>query len=696
MAKYHIAQFVEQLVPQMAKGVNFNENFQLAQTHFERQLELAVRLGESRAECAALTNLANMYMRTMDEETGTEYLERALVIAQQNNYLEMQAQILSNLGVTLGGRFIGDRLPKPGEETAAETGFCGRQPLRQTQCYEQAVELLNKIWTELPSDEARLAETNRFSVDSAHRNLIFSLVWTHAHTRTRAHTCMRAHTCTQMHRLRPQEALVQAEHKRSRALHELLLRQRVGTQTLDPTFSKMAMGMLDEQEPESLHRHVVPLDFEALRSFAQRQRVALLVYSKVRERPDEGTTLGAWVLGSNGQLASEQLQILPCEGGPLSHLVELARRSIGAGERHMSRATAECSVDEGRLRQELQALTSGCDTLPAGSHVRLQSLKARPDLNGSRGMVAGGTTSVDRVRVVVGSQSFLLKPENLKLLSNESIFRRCHRLLIEPFSAALQDEPHLLVLPDLDLYALPFAALIDEHGTRLIEQHSISIAPSVGTVLELERRAQNIVKTGSTVNAVVVGDPSFHGRLPQLTGARKEARAVFDILDDITSKTGGNAAVLLGDKANKAAVIQELSMADYAHFATHGEPDGIYLSSAQGDDGKLTMAEVQALELSRSKMVVLSACDSFKGELNCDGVIGIARSFLAAGSSTLLASLWKVSDDATQVLMARFYERLFGIADGNVALALQGAMVSMLAEYDVGQWAAFTIYGLAK
>jgi hypothetical protein len=55
-----------------------------------------------------------------------------------------------------------------------------------------------------------------------------------------------------------------------------------------------------------------------------------------------------------------------------------------------------------------------------------------------------------------------------------------------------------------------------------------------------------------------------------------------------------------------------------------------------------------------------------------------------------------VDDEATDVLMRRFYERLLGKSQGDVATALQGAMVSMLRDsYDVGQWAAFTVYGLA-
>ena len=67
------------------------------------------------------------------------------------------------------------------------------------------------------------------------------------------------------------------------------------------------------------------------------------------------------------------------------------------------------------------------------------------------------------------------------------------------------------------------------------------------------------------------------------------------------------------------------------------------------------LREIEQLEL-RARLVVLSQCDSFKGDLRSDGVVGLTRAFVAAGAHTLVASLWKVHDEATLKLMARFYE----------------------------------------
>jgi CHAT domain-containing protein len=142
------------------------------------------------------------------------------------------------------------------------------------------------------------------------------------------------------------------------------------------------------------------------------------------------------------------------------------------------------------------------------------------------------------------------------------------------------------------------------------------------------------------------------------------------------------------------------------HFATHGflnnsqpELSGLVLSlvDAQGAPrlGFLSAGEVFNLKLS-AEMVVLSGCRTALGrQMKGEGVVGLARAFMYAGTSRVLASLWNVDDAATAELMSRLYQGV--LADGlPPARALQRAQWAMARERRWRQpyyWAGFQLQG---
>ena len=269
--------------------------------------------------------------------------------------------------------------------------------------------------------------------------------------------------------------------------------------------------------------------------------------------------------------------------------------------------------------------------------------------------------------------------------------RRCHEMLVEPINDLLAGESRLALVPSGDLFAFPFAALRDVNGKHLIEHHVIHVAPSIGTIIELEQRGE-VVTPNDHVTALIIGDPAFnHADLPQLHNTHTESKEICQMFS--SSAPYVNVTILQGDKATKQNIKAGIHVEShsYIHLATHGDSDGLYFAPTSAECSsdsstckacKIGMDEVQPLDLRQTKLVVLSGCDTLKRVCHkgtqisrgiSDGVVGITRAFVAAGVPTVLASLWKVDDMATRALMIRFYRLLLGETAGDPAVALQHA-----------------------
>lgn len=160
-------------------------------------------------------------------------------------------------------------------------------------------------------------------------------------------------------------------------------------------------------------------------------------------------------------------------------------------------------------------------------------------------------------------------------------------------------------------------------------------------------------------------------------------------------------------QANKpTATSAELSKYRIVHFATHGFVDtenpefsGVVMSlvDEQGkqQNGFLRLNDIFNLNLP-AELIVLSACDTGKGELiQGEGIVGLTRGFMYAGASRVVTSLWQVSDAGTAELMSQFYEQM--LKEGKrPAEALRATQLQM---WNSGEfknpyyWAAFTLQG---
>ncbi len=291
------------------------------------------------------------------------------------------------------------------------------------------------------------------------------------------------------------------------------------------------------------------------------------------------------------------------------------------------------------------------------------------------------------------SSSKQLPPAEL----NQSL-KELYNVLIEPIAHQLPKDPNerVIFIPQGELLMVPFVALQDPQGKYLIENHTISTAPSIQS-LSFTRSLVRKYHFGYQHRprpALVVGNPIMpivdNQQLAPLPGAEQEAIDVAKFL-----KT----TPLLGAQATKSAILEQMPKARIIHFATHGLldtidqeiPGAIALAPEGKDTGILTAAELLDLKIT-PELVVLSACDTGRGTITGDGVMGLSRSLMASGVPSVIASLWAVSDNSTSVLMTHFYRNFQ--TNPNKAQALRQAMLSTMKAYpNPRYWAAFTLIG---
>ncbi len=316
---------------------------------------------------------------------------------------------------------------------------------------------------------------------------------------------------------------------------------------------------------------------------------------------------------------------------------------------------------------------------------------------------------------------------------------RLSKLLLSPAASEIATR-RLIIVPDGMLQYLSFGALpspapggtSEERAGRaprpLIADHEIVILPSASTLQVLRRQAAG--RKPGTKSVAVFADPMFEapvgrrpiqrtpGRIPadsptadggprdgtrlaRLLSTRQEAEAIMAVVPADT------ALLATGFSATRdRAMSPELKDYRIVHFATHGFADDTnpkmswIAFSTVNEAGKprsgfLRLFDIYNLNLS-ADLVVLSACSTALGKnIRGEGLVGLVRGFMYAGTARVVASLWRVDDQSTAELMKRFYQ---GMLKENLspAAALRAAQVAMSrherwsAPY---YWAGFVLQG---
>jgi CHAT domain-containing protein len=260
--------------------------------------------------------------------------------------------------------------------------------------------------------------------------------------------------------------------------------------------------------------------------------------------------------------------------------------------------------------------------------------------------------------------------------------------LLPPVLDRLRGEiEHLIVVPAGYLAYLPFEVL-PVPGGHLVDRYAVSYLPSASTLLFLERTQ---AAPGASLFVGALGNARAEG-WPPLPGTLVESEAILSLFPD--------AGRAIGEALTRDRTLDALRRYDRVHLATHGMLNeqaplfsALLMGAAAGGPTRLSLYEIADVPL-KAKLVVLSACQTGVGKLmRGDEVTGLTRTFLQAGASAVVSSLWQVADDSTAALMHSFY---VGLRDGlSPSRALRRAALETRKRFNHPYyWAPFVLTGI--
>lgn len=314
-------------------------------------------------------------------------------------------------------------------------------------------------------------------------------------------------------------------------------------------------------------------------------------------------------------------------------------------------------------------------------------------------------------------------------LTYRSIAKKLYTKLWVPLQPLIRDHDFVVVAPDAELHHVAFAALFNEQDEFLIENHMFHQVANNDEFGNLQLTPGDFSQSRGVL---ALGDPDFNlstdemvelSSVPAERGARSMLEAVHDTAwtplpasrvecEQIAEmlESGEPVQLLLSEKATEDMFRRIAPRQRVLYLATHGfttfDPaleipldsnaahirivlkrnplltSGLVLAGANhlsatptSDDGILTADEISHLDLRKTELAVISACESGTGRIvPGEGAIAVRRGFEKAGVATIVSSLWKIDDASTLALMSRFAEH----GDLQIPVALRQAMLEEL------------------
>lgn len=318
------------------------------------------------------------------------------------------------------------------------------------------------------------------------------------------------------------------------------------------------------------------------------------------------------------------------------------------------------------------------------------------------------------------------KESDLKAAVDVGDMDAIYHLIWEPVAEILGPNVHeVFVVPTRLLYQISFNGLKDRHGVYLVDKHLVRNMLSARSLVRLtdqkqeEHSVKSIVLFGGAdydlsltdyLNLHSTDDELKRGQgFHYLPGSRTEVHTIGNMLSDSRWKV----TVLTDTEATEARLKSYSGISpNVLHISTHGfyfadSPllrtglvftganaawnNGVEILTSEVEDGILSAYEVANLDLSNTQLVVLSACNTAKGDfrVGSEGLYGLQRAFHLAGVQSLIVSLWEISDTDTVTFMSKFYQEWNNGNTPTEAFILAQKSMKDLFPGDTNKWSAF-------
>jgi CHAT domain-containing protein/predicted negative regulator of RcsB-dependent stress response len=651
------------------------QRFELALAQHQRILKFFERIGDRRGLEMALSLYGDLLLKTGKKERAADVYEQALSLSEQIGDEGTQISMLSSLALTnltLGA------------------------PEEALSYIERSVKLIEDLRANVASPEFR---TSYFSGVQQHYKLYIQIL-------------------AQLERLHPGEgyaarAFLVSERSRARLLQDLVRESRANIRAGAPK------ELLDL---ESELRELIRLQAEYRLDLVSNKKHP----DELAETENQLIDLKAQYQQVEAQIRQQNPYLLSLEQVSPQSLYEIQRElhgsdtmlleySLGVERSYLFVVTSD-SI-------QMHELASG-KSLEDASRELYKLITPRQGTDGQIGRDYQATIedAEDRYLERAGSLS---------------------QMLLGPVAGKL-GKRRLIIVVEGALQYIPFAALPvpiaknigpeSKSQPLLVETNEIVVEPSFSALIAIRQSKPQHAGSPSRLVAVIA-DPVLNPTDDRVQGSPVAPSTVLAATDKIPPKTSealtrdarltrlihaseeadaisaaapwATTMVAKGfDASRETAMSADIGQYQIVHFATHGivdtehpELSGIVLTMVDRNgvktDGFMSLHDIYSLDLS-AELTVLSACQTALGkDIKGEGFVGLSHALMSAGSKSVVASLWKVDDRATAVLMRNLYQSM--LQQGmSPAAALRSAQLNMMRDKQYNApyyWAGFVIQG---